>query len=132
MNHDFPNIREAIAIHRSLIEEFGGVHGILDQHALESALLRPQMGYYDNIVQEAAALMESLAVNHPFMDGNKRVAFFVTDAFLRMNGHYIDCDNDEAYRFFMTLFENNSFRFDNLVAWLDDKINPLLDISSNN
>ena len=41
--------------------------------------------------------MESLANNHPFVDGNKRVAFAVTDAFLRMNGHFLDCDSDEAY-----------------------------------
>lgn len=76
--------------------------------------------------------MESLAVNHPFVDGNKRVAFFVSDTFLNMNGHYINCDNDEAYTFFMTLFENNSFRFDNLVTWLDDKVKPLSDIRADN
>ena len=127
MNHDFPNFEEVIAMQRSLIEEFGGALGIRDQASLESALLRPQIGYYDSIVQEAAALMESLAVNHPFIDGNKRTAFFVTDAFLRMNGHHIDCDNDEAYTFFITLFENNSFRFDNLVPWLDDKVRPTTD-----
>ncbi|MXX53940.1 MAG: type II toxin-antitoxin system death-on-curing family toxin [Dehalococcoidia bacterium] len=124
MTHDFPNLEEVIAMQKSLIEEFGGAIGIRDQASLESALLRPQIGYYDSIVQEAAALMESLAVNHPFIDGNKRTAFFVTDAFLRMNGHHIVCDNDEAYTFFITLFENNSFRFDNLVPWLDDKVRP--------
>ena len=125
MTHDFPDIGEVVAMHRSLIEEFGGAYDILDQPALESALLRPQIGYYDSIVQEAAALMESLAVNHPFIDGNKRVAFFVTDAFLRMNGHYIDCDNYEAYRFFMSLFESNSFRYDNLLPWLNDNVRPM-------
>ena len=125
MTHDFPDIGEVVAMHRSLIEEFGGAYGILDQPALESALLRPQIGYYDSIVQEAAALMESLAVNHPFIDGNKRVAFFVTDAFLRMNGHYIDRDNYEAYRFFMSLFESNSFRYDNLLPWLNDNVRPM-------
>ena len=127
MTHDFPNLEEVIAMQRSLIEEFGGAHGTRDQASLESALLRPQIGYYDSIVQEAAALMESLAVNHPFIDGNKRVAFFVTDAFLRTNGHYIDCDNDEAHAFFMTLFDNNSFRFDNLLPWLDEKVRPTID-----
>jgi death-on-curing protein len=65
--------------------------------ALEAALLRPQLGYYEGLIEEAAALMESLANNHPFIDGNKRVAFFVTDTFLRMNGQYIDCDNSKAY-----------------------------------
>ena len=79
--------------------------------ALESAILRPQMGYYDGIIEEAAAMMESLAMNHPFVDGNKRVAFFATAAFLRLNGWFIDCDSREAYDFFMQLFETNSFRF---------------------
>ncbi len=64
---------------------------------MESVLLRPQLGYYDGLIEDAAAMMESIAVNHPFVDGNKRVAFFVTDAFLRMNGSFIDCDGEEAY-----------------------------------
>lgn len=125
MTHRFPTVSEIITMHQSLIKEFGGAHGLPNQAALESALMRPQNGYFDSVIQEAAALMESLAINHPFMDGNKRVAFFVTDAFLRMNGYWIDCDNDEAYRFFMSLFENNSFRYDNLLPWLDDNVRPM-------
>ncbi len=53
--------------------------------------MRPQPGYYDSLVQEAAALVEGLANNHFFVDGNKRVAFFVTGTFPRLNGHFIDC-----------------------------------------
>ena len=86
--------------------------------------MRPQVGYYDGLIQEAAALMESLANNHPFFDGNKRVAFFVTDAFLRLNGRFIDCNNIEAYDFFMGLFETGSFRFAELEAWLSEKVEP--------
>ena len=77
------------------------------------------------LVPEAAALMESLANNNPFVDGNKRVAFFVTDTFLRMNGRFIDCDNDEAYDFFMRMFEAGTFRFSELNAWLAEKVGPL-------
>ena len=73
MTHGFPTVEEAIAIHDSLIKEFGGVLAILDAGALTSAILRPQIGYYDNLIQEAATLMENLANNHPFVDGNKRV-----------------------------------------------------------
>ena len=105
-------------MHELLLEAFGGAAGIRDLGALESALMRPQLGYYDTLIDEAAALMESLAMNHPFVDGNKRVAFFVTDTFLRMNGRYIDCDNEEAYRYFIELFEANSFRFERLREWL--------------
>jgi len=62
--------------------------------------------------------MESLAINHPFVDGNKRIAFFATDTFLRMNGFYIDCDSEKAYSFFMNLFETNTFKFQFLLEWL--------------
>jgi len=126
MNYNYPEIGEAIAIHDALIREFGGSMGIRDEGALASALMRPQLGYYDSLIEEAAALMESLANNHPFVDGNKRVAFFVTDSFLRLNGHFIDCDSREAYEFFIGLFEKNSFRFAQLCLWLEEKVRPLL------
>ena len=106
-------------MHQVLLEEFGGTDGVRDLGALESALMRPQLGYYDTLIDEAAALMESLAMNHPFVDGNKRVAFFVTDTFLRMNGRLIDCDNDAAYAFLMGLFDANEFRSDRLRVWLN-------------
>lgn len=125
MTHDFPTIEEVIAMHDALISAFGGPSGILDEGALASALMRPQLGYYDGLIQKAAALMESLANNHAFVDGNKRVAFFVTDTFLRMNGHFINCDNDEAYAFFMRMFETSSFRFTELNSWLKEKVEPL-------
>ena len=125
MNHNFPTILEVVTIHSVLIEEFGGTPGIRDQGALASALMRPQLGYYDGLIEEAAALMESLANNHPFVDGNKRVAFFVTDAFLRLNGQYIDCDSLEAFEFFMRLFETESFRYAALLPWLEVKVQPL-------
>jgi death-on-curing protein len=115
---DYPTLAEVLAMHEILLEEFGGARGVRDLGALESALMRPQLGYYDTLIDEAAALMESLAMNHPFVDGNKRVAFFVTDTFLRMNGQLIDCDNEDAYRFFMELFASNQFRFDRLRPWL--------------
>ena len=123
--HEFPTIEEVIAIHDVAIHEFGGSLGLRDAGALDSALMRPQLGYYNDITEEAAALMESLAMNHPFVDGNKRTAFYATDTFLRKNGHFIDCDNDEAYEFFMQLFETNSFRFAQLHAWLEQHVKPL-------
>ena len=125
MSRVYPEIGEAIAIHDALIREFGGSRGIRDEGALASAIMRPQLGYYDSLIEEAAALMESLANNHPFVDGNKRVAFFVTDSFLRLNGYFIDCDSDEAYAFFMGLFEMNSFRFAELCAWLEGRVKSL-------
>ncbi len=125
MTREFPTIEEVIAIHDLLIEEIGGAIGLRDAGALASAVMRPQMGYYDGLIEEAAALMESLSQNHPFIDGNKRVAFVITDAFLRMNGSYIDCGRDAAYAYLMDLYETNSFRFANLVPWLEEHVKAL-------
>ena len=124
MSSIFPTILDILDVHEDQIEQFGGSHGLRDRGALESALFRPQMGYYDGVIEEAAALMESLAMNHPFIDGNKRVGFFVTDGFLRMNGWFIDCDSREAYDHFMRLFDTNSFRFAGLKTWLEEKVKP--------
>ena len=65
----YPNLEEVIAVHARLIAKFGGSLGIRDRGALESALARPQTGYYHDLIQEAAALWESLSQNHPFVDG---------------------------------------------------------------
>ena len=116
------SLQEITEIQDLLIREFGGINGVRDIGALESAVMRPQTGYYETILDEAAALMESLANNHPFLDGNKRVAFFSTDIFLRMNGYFIDCDNMEANKFFMKLFDSKSFNFSSLQKWLKDNV----------
>lgn len=125
MSYDYPDIGEAIAVHDALIDGFGGAPGLRDEGALAAALMRPQLGYYDSLIEEAAALLESLANNHPFVDGNKRTAFAVTDIFLHLNGYYIDCDSREAYDLFMRLFESSSFRYAQLLAWLEEKVRPL-------
>ena len=124
MNRDFPTLEEVIAIHDAQIAEFGGSLGLRDAGALESAIMRPQLGYYDGLLDEAAALLESLTMNHPFVDGNKRTAFAATEVFLSLNGHFIDCDDREAYEFFMHLFATNSFRFAQLREWLEEKVRP--------
>lgn len=122
MTRDYLTLIEAIELHQKLIELFGGAPGIREMGALESALMRPQMGYYENITEEASSLMESLAMNHPFIDGNKRIAFFATDVFLRMNGFSIDCDNQTAYTDFMAMFESSTFDFHHLKDWLSRHI----------
>ena len=69
MTHDFPTIEEVVAMHVVLIDEFGGSAGIRDEGALAAAVMRPQLGYYGSLTEEATALMESLAVNHPSWTG---------------------------------------------------------------
>jgi len=86
---EFLSLDEVVTIHERLIARFGGPRGIGDPGLLESALYRPRSGYYRDIAEMAAALFESLLMNHPFVDGNKRVAFFATDVFLRLNGWHL-------------------------------------------
>src|ERR1700687_4701249 len=115
---------DALFFHKQLIERYGGAPGIRDAGALESALHRPQTGYYDDIIHEAAALLESLVQNHPFIDGNKRVAFAVVDVFLRINGHKISATSGQIYAFMMKLFEHGTFDVEHLVPWLQEFIEP--------
>jgi death-on-curing protein len=68
-------VAEVVAIHHQQIEEYGGEHGLLNQGSLEAAVFRPQTGYYNDLGEEAAAQMESLVNNHPFLEGNDRVGF---------------------------------------------------------
>jgi len=63
-------------------------------------------------------LLESLSQNHPFVDGNKRMAIAVTAAFLRINGFRLDFDDLEAYHFLIQLYESNQFRWERLEPWL--------------
>jgi death-on-curing protein len=111
-------LADVLTIHSVSIKLHGGAAGIRDLGALESAIYRPQTGYYPDLIAEAAALFESLAVNHPFIDGNKRVAFAATDTFLRVNGFKIKADSAQIYKKMMDLFDTQSFRFEKLELWL--------------
>jgi death-on-curing protein len=115
---EYVTTADALFFHQQLVERYGGATGVRDVGALESALHRPQTGYYDSIVHEAAALLESLIQNHPFVDGNKRVAFAVIDVFLRINGHALTSNSDSIYDFMMKLFEQRTFDMEHLVPWL--------------
>jgi death on curing protein len=92
-------------------------HGVRDSGFLEAALYRPQIGYYANLIEEAA-LWESLPQNRPFTDGNKRTAFAATFTFLTINGARLDADAEETYGFIDSLYRANQFNFDKLAAWL--------------
>ena len=119
------SVPEALYIHSDLIEDYGGSHGVRDMGALESALYRPQSGYYEDLIQEACALLESLAMNHPFVDGNKRVAFGAMEVFLMLNDHEVIGDSMTIYRHFIKLFEAGDFRLAELEAYLRPKIKPI-------
>lgn len=109
---------EVLGIHQFLLERFGGPTGLRDPGLLESALYRPRTGYYKDLAEMAAALFESLIMNHPFVDGNKRVAFFATDVFLRLNGYRLKVDAKKAHRFLINLLEAGDCTYDRLLPWI--------------
>jgi len=118
----FLSADEIEAIHQRLIEEFGGPPGVRDRGLLESALHRPQTGHYGDIVAMSAALFESLIINHPFIDGNKRVAFFATDVFLRLNGWRIVVEADVAHELLVGLLAQGECNFEHLLPWLRESV----------
>ena len=118
-------VAEVLAIHHRQIETYGGSHGLRDVGALEAAVFRPQTGYYNNLVEEAAALIESLTNNHPFLDGNKRVAFDASHTFLLMNGFTIEADPSETYVFMVEAMAEGRFRFPMILDWITAHIQAL-------
>jgi death-on-curing protein len=121
---EYVTTADAIFFHQRLIERYGGASGVRDVGALEAALHRPRTGYYDTLVHEAAALLESLVQNHPFVDGNKRVAFAVVDVFLRINGQEITGDSEMLHKHLMKLFAEQTFDMEHLVPWLQSIVRP--------
>jgi death on curing protein len=115
---DYLTVAEVLAMHADQIERYGGSHGVRDPGLLEAALFRPQTGYYADLIEEAAALWESMSQNHPFIDGNKRTAFAATYTFLAINGARLTADAQETQDFVLGLYEENQFSFDKLVPWL--------------
>ena len=114
----FLSLDEVLEIHAVLIDRYGGAEGVRDRGLLESALYRPKTGYYADLIEMAAALFESLMNNHPFVDGNKRVAFFSTDVFLRLNGYKMVVEPKAAHAFLMELFASNSCDLEHLAPWI--------------
>lgn len=118
-------VAEVLEMHRQLIDEFGGTHGLRDRGLLEAAVFRPQNGYYDDLLHEAAALMESLATNHAFLDGNKRISFAATDTFLRINGFFIAAEASAAHKFIDGSLARREFRIAQIREWLKIHVRTL-------
>jgi death-on-curing protein len=125
MSFDYIRVEDILAIHADQIERYGGGEGIRDPGLLEAALFRPQTGYYPTLIDEAAALWESLSQNQPFVDGNKRMAFAATYVFLAINGLEITATDDEAQDFVLGLYSASRVTFENLRAWLSENTKVL-------
>jgi len=118
MSFDYIRVDDILAIHADQIDRFGGSRGVRDAGLLEAALFRPQTGYYPTLIDEAAALWESLSQNHPFIDGNKRTAFAATYVFLLINGLEIVATDEGAQVFLLGLYDTAGLNFENLRTWL--------------
>ena len=118
MQRDYLTVADMLGMHTILMQKYGGAGGVRDPGALEAALFRPQTGYYSDIIAEAAALLESLAINHPFVDGNKRIAFAATDVFLRINGWCLKRQPMVIHTEMLKMLEAGTFDIAHLEPWL--------------
>lgn len=118
-------IDDILYLHDEQIRLFGGAPGVRDEGLVLSALLRPQTGYYRDLIEEAAALWESLAMNHGFVDGNKRVAFASLLVFLKANGYDLKAEPDAVIAFIYHHLEAGTFRKDALDQWLRANTAPV-------
>ena len=115
----YPTLQETLELHEELIRRFGGSGGVRDPGLLESALSRPQSGYYDTLSLQAAALLQSLIQNHSFIDGNKRVAIATAAIFLRMNGYRLKMKPDSAESFLLNNVIQKRIPIDEIATWLE-------------
>jgi len=115
----FPTLEETLELHKVLVDQFGGQHGARDTGLLQSALSRPQTGYYESLSLQAAALLQSLSQNHAFIDGNKRVAFALTAVFLRLNGYRLVVTANEGETFLIESVIQGKADIEIISGWLE-------------
>lgn len=120
----FISLDEILAINYQEVEKFGGSHGVRDLALLESALQRPQSSFmgtdlYTTLFEKAAALMHSLLLNHPFVDGNKRTAAVATAYFLHLNGFELKMAQDELVGFALQV-EAKKIDLERISKWLKE------------
>jgi death-on-curing protein len=116
------SFEEVEEIHKILITEFGGLHGIRDKEALSSALGRPFQTFdgkelYPTLIEKAASLIESILINHPFVDGNKRTGYVLMRLLLLENEKDINASHEEKYIFVINIASGES-DFEMIVKWL--------------
>lgn len=114
--------QQVLAIHDQAVRRFGGSHGIRDTGLIESAVARPQASYagkdlYQGIFNKAAALLQSLLKNHPFVDGNKRTALSSAGIFLKMNGYNLQNTHSEEVKFAIRV-DNEHLNLEEISSWL--------------
>jgi death on curing protein len=117
---------EVLDIHAEMLQIGGGMRGIRDVGALESAIAQPQMTFggselYGGIVEKAAALGFSLIQNHPFIDGNKRVGHAAMETYLVLNGHEIEASVDIQEQIVLDVASGKTSR-ESFTQWLSESV----------
>ena len=115
-------LEEVFALHGALIARHGGAPGVRDRGLVESALARARSGYYGSLSEQAAALLQSFAMNHAFVDGNKRVAWAASLVFLRMNGYRVRVSADDAERFLIDRVIVGRAEIAAIAGWLEQRM----------
>lgn len=115
-----------LGIHRVLIKRYGGSEGILDREGLESAIGRPYQTFdgkelYPTSVEKAAAILESIVKNHPFLDGNKRTAYALMRIVLLNDSKDINATEDDKYNFIIKIAAGQS-NFEQILDWVKSKV----------
>jgi death-on-curing protein len=121
--------QSAVRVHNRLIEQFGGSKGVRDESLLKSALNRPFATFdgidlYPSPIEKATALFESLIINHPFMDGNKRIAYSLMEILLRLGGLQLEATKADKYAMVINA-STGQIRFDEIKQWLEENSQPL-------
>ncbi|OFV93400.1 MAG: death-on-curing protein [Acidobacteria bacterium RIFCSPLOWO2_12_FULL_65_11] len=124
------SLGEVVDLHQAVLDQSGGATGIRDLGMLESALAQPRATFggtdlHPTLVRKAAALGFSLAMNHPFVDGNKRVAHAAMEVFLLLNGFEINAAVDEQERLMLDLAAGKVTR-EQLTVWLENHVKPAI------
>jgi len=115
-------VEQVLFLHARLIAETGGSHGVRDLGLLQSAIARPQASFegkdlYPDLYTQAAALLDSLARNHPFVDSNKRTAIATAALFLQSNEHRLTASNKEVVTFMMAVAQGE-MSLEAMTDWL--------------
>ncbi|MGH7760222.1 MAG: type II toxin-antitoxin system death-on-curing family toxin [Candidatus Dormibacteraceae bacterium] len=123
------SLEELVWLHAVAVEEFGGSSGIRDRGILESAIGRPLATFggnklYENAFKRAAALAESLALNHGFVDGNKRTAMYAMAAWLGREGYTIEAERGELRDLALSIAVRK-VTVDEIAAWLEERSIPI-------
>ena len=118
-------IKEVIAIQELLIKEFGGLDGMRDQSRLEAALSRPFQTFdgqelYLTRAEKAAAILESIVINHPFVDGNKRIGYVLMRLILLEGGEDVEATQDEKYVMVIDVAKGE-MGYEEIVSWINEK-----------